>query len=189
MDFFGNQNFNKSQIVNMVIHRLNYFPSNPQIAQMFYHITNQKLYIYKTSGWVALAFGDSTSIPAGIILAWPLTLAEIPVGWALCDGTSGTPNLIDRFVKSIPASTNPGTTGGAMTHVHSVSNHTHTLGGMTIGPGGNSVNPEPGGTPAPAAGHTHSVAGAGTGGTVGTVNTTSAGSLPNYFEVAYIIKT
>jgi hypothetical protein len=26
--------------------------------------------------------------------------SEIPEGWAICDGTNGTPNLIGRFIKS-----------------------------------------------------------------------------------------
>ena len=34
----------------------------------------------------------------GMILMWSGTIATIPVGWHLCDGTYGTPNLKDRFV-------------------------------------------------------------------------------------------
>jgi hypothetical protein len=26
---------------------------------------------------------------------------EIPYGWAVCDGTNGTPNLIGKFVKAV----------------------------------------------------------------------------------------
>lgn len=35
----------------------------------------------------------------GMILMW-YGQEEIPKGWALCDGTKGTPNLIDRFIKA-----------------------------------------------------------------------------------------
>lgn len=34
----------------------------------------------------------------GMILMWSGTIATIPAGWHLCDGTYGTPNLKDRFV-------------------------------------------------------------------------------------------
>lgn len=35
-------------------------------------------------------------LPRGIILMWNTTTA--PTGWAICDGTNGTPNLINRFI-------------------------------------------------------------------------------------------
>ena len=37
-------------------------------------------------------------LPYGSITMWYGSVATIPVGWALCDGTNGTPNLVDRFV-------------------------------------------------------------------------------------------
>nr|DAV60119.1 MAG TPA: short tail fiber protein [Caudoviricetes sp.] len=27
--------------------------------------------------------------------------SDIPVGWAVCDGTNGTPNLIGKFIKAV----------------------------------------------------------------------------------------
>lgn len=36
-------------------------------------------------------------LPAGVILMW--NRGVVPEGWALCDGTMGTPDLVDRFVK------------------------------------------------------------------------------------------
>lgn len=53
-------------------------------------------------------------VSSGLIAMWHGILANIPSGWVLCDGNSGTPNLLDRFVQSVPdASTDPGATGGA----------------------------------------------------------------------------
>lgn len=49
---------------------------------------------------------------------WSGTIASIPSGWALCDGQNGTPDLRDKFIKSVGASENPGATGGAATHSH-----------------------------------------------------------------------
>ena len=37
-------------------------------------------------------------IPTGGIIMWSGTIANIPTGWALCNGTNGTPNLQDRFI-------------------------------------------------------------------------------------------
>jgi len=62
-------------------------------------------------------------VPRGAIVMWSGTLASIPSGWALCDGTNGTPNLSDRFIYSVHAGENPGGTGGSATipaHSHSV---------------------------------------------------------------------
>lgn len=35
---------------------------------------------------------------AGLILMWSGTIATIPAGWQLCDGTNGTPDLRDKFI-------------------------------------------------------------------------------------------
>jgi microcystin-dependent protein len=37
-------------------------------------------------------------LPIGVINMWSGALNEIPIGWALCDGTNGTPNLKGRFI-------------------------------------------------------------------------------------------
>ena len=34
----------------------------------------------------------------GIVTMWSGTINNIPFGWALCDGTNGTPDLRGRFV-------------------------------------------------------------------------------------------
>jgi hypothetical protein len=47
-----------------------------------------------TIGGVAIA--SVASIPSGIITMW--SGAELPEGWALCDGSEGTPDLRNRFV-------------------------------------------------------------------------------------------
>jgi hypothetical protein len=37
-------------------------------------------------------------LPYGSIIMWYGSVASIPYGWALCDGTNGTPNLVDQFI-------------------------------------------------------------------------------------------
>lgn len=36
------------------------------------------------------------TMPAGLICLWSGELADIPSGWAHCDGSNGTPNLVPR---------------------------------------------------------------------------------------------
>jgi hypothetical protein len=40
----------------------------------------------------------ASSVPSGVICMWSGTVATIPDGWLLCDGTNGTPDLRDKFV-------------------------------------------------------------------------------------------
>src|SRR6185369_11516031 len=58
---------------------------------------------------------DGGSIPAGIIAMWAGLLSNIPSGWHLCDGQSGTPDLRSKFIKGAAAGADPGATGGAAT--------------------------------------------------------------------------
>jgi hypothetical protein len=60
----------------------------------------------------------SGGLPAGAIILWSGLLENIPAGFALCDGTNGTPDLRGRFVKGAAADVDPGATGGAATHTH-----------------------------------------------------------------------
>lgn len=107
------------------------------------------------------------SVPAGIISMWYGLLENIPAGWALCDGTNGTPDLRGKFVKGAPAGQEPGQTGGAATHTHSdhaqlthagaaVGDHTYTPQGTNTG---GAVSAHSGAAVADHADHTH---GAGT---------------------------
>lgn len=60
---------------------------------------------------------------------WSGTIETIPDGWALCDGTNGTPDLSTRFIRSAVPAYPPGTTGGSNTHIHdfTTDGHSHTL--------------------------------------------------------------
>ena len=67
--------------------------------------------------WLFQAPGGG-GIPAGCIVMWAGLLADIPSGWALCDGQGGRPDLRDKFIKGWAAGVDPGGTGGAATHAH-----------------------------------------------------------------------
>jgi len=91
------------------------------------------------------------AIPSGVILLWSGSVASIPSGWALCNGSSGTPDLRNRFVVGAGSTYSVGDTGGSATstltsselpaHTHSLSasgttsgqsaGHTHTFSGTT----------------------------------------------------------
>lgn len=64
----------------------------------------------------------ATAVPTGCILMWSGSIATIPSGFALCDGTSGTPNLTDRFVihadADLGGTNNVGDIGGSWDHTH-----------------------------------------------------------------------
>ncbi len=69
---------------------------------------------------------DGVAVPSGVIVMWSGTLATIPDGWALCDGTNGTPDLRARFILGASAGQNPGGTGGSSSHSHSIGSHYHS---------------------------------------------------------------
>ena len=52
-------------------------------------------------------------LPAGVITMWSGSVASIPAGWYLCDGTYATPDLRDRFIVGAGSVYNHGDTGGA----------------------------------------------------------------------------
>ena len=90
----------------------------------------------------------SNILPKGLISMWYGSLATIPTGWALCDGTNSTPNLVDRFIVGAGTTYAPGETGGANTitlseaqipaHNHAVYHHAgwQGPGANTAGAGG-----------------------------------------------------
>jgi microcystin-dependent protein len=63
-------------------------------------------------------------VPTGGIIKWSGSVASIPTGWALCDGTSGTPDLRNRFVIGAGSTYGVGATGGSANAI--VVSHTHT---------------------------------------------------------------
>ncbi len=66
-------------------------------------------------------------VPTGAIIMWSGTLDAIPTGWALCDGTNGTPDLTEKFIFSVSAGEDPGTEGGGVSHSHTVDPHSHYI--------------------------------------------------------------
>lgn len=94
-----------------------------------------------------------SSIPKGIICMWSGAEANLPKGWALCDGRNGTPDLRNRFIlgsdfldagttggrreliidkENLPPHSHKGETESSGSHVHSITilkagEHAHIL--------------------------------------------------------------
>lgn len=64
-------------------------------------------------------------VPQGAIIMWSGSLSNIPDGWGLCDGTNGTPDLRDRFMRGWTDGVDPGDTGGGSSHSHTANSHSH----------------------------------------------------------------
>jgi hypothetical protein len=136
------------------------------------------------------------AVPLGVIVMWSGTLATIPSGWHLCDGTGSTPDLRDRFIVGTPAVTDPGGTGGATTHTHtlSVAAHTHSIAHSHTLAANNLTASLAAGTGVPVAvaadGHSHSLASSTSlsGSTTPSSSSSSGSSLPPYYKLAFIMK-
>lgn len=73
------------------------------VGQPIWDSTNKKDYRCTTTGDAATAVWEEATvslvaIPAGLIAQWSGTIANIPTGWVLCDGTNSTPDLRDKFI-------------------------------------------------------------------------------------------
>jgi len=108
-------------------------PGTPAEGMIRYNTTTPQFEGYSSTSWIALG------IPSGIITMWSGSIATIPAGWALCDGTSGTPDLRDRFVVGAGTTYTPGNTGGANTVALSTAelpSHTHSDGTLAAASAG-----------------------------------------------------
>jgi len=98
--------------------------------------------IYNKTPLIATTQFVHNILPDGVIVMWGGSVPSIPAGWALCDGTGGTPDLRDRFIVGAGSSYNPNAVGGANTTTIATGNlpvHAHgvgTLAGSTGFSGG-----------------------------------------------------
>lgn len=132
-------------------------------------------------------------VPTGAIFSWDAierkadgtptgTTRPIPQGWQVCNGTNGTPNLTDRFLKGVTSISEAGKYGGSP-DIATSGEHTHS--GETASASG----PDHG---IPCSGkcggyrtstHSHSFSTSANG-------AHSHGSnLPPYYQILYICKT
>jgi hypothetical protein len=65
-------------------------------------------------GYTAQQIMDAGT-PAGVIAIWSGSQASIPSGWHICDGTSGTPDLRNKFIVGAGSNYAKGESGGTST--------------------------------------------------------------------------
>lgn len=82
----------------------------------------------RTTQVATTAFVHSV-MPTGIVMMWSGSSASIPYGWALCNGSNGTPDLRNRFVVGAGSTYANAATGGGTIGNVTVSTapaHTHS---------------------------------------------------------------
>jgi hypothetical protein len=170
-------------------------------------------FVVKTSAAVTLGTYDNlygiigvantstgTTIPTGMISLWYGSIGSVPLGWYLCDGTNGTPDLRDKFVVGAGSTYSVAATGGSANAI--VVSHTHTATSTVTDPGhSHSVNSfntsgacQAGPNGVVTLGGTVTAATTTTGITVATTNATAGVSgtnanLPPYYALAYVMKS
>lgn len=151
--------------------------------------------VYDGAAWVEYAM-----TPSGVIVMWSGAIGSIPAGWALCDGTSGTPDLRGRFIVGYFSGGDTdgdygtmGDTGGEKKHaladtelppMASGGTHAHTVPFTGDAP----VVTAAGGNAAATQNHTHAISGDGAHTHTYTGTGAAHENRPPYFVLAFIMK-
>ena len=134
-----------------------------------------------SGGYVSKDYVD-TAMPVGVILMWSGSVNTIPSGFALCDGSNGTPDLRNRFVIGAGSTYAVGAKGEAsaidLSHTH---NYEGTTSQASESTGTHSATMQ--GTLSQKM-HTHTYSG-----TTDSAGSTQQSILPPYYALCYIMKT
>ena len=150
----------------------------------------------------------SAAFTSGMIMMWSGTIATIPTGWVLCNGSNSTPDLRNKFIigahsdtAGVAYSTVTGsntTSGGTkdaivVSHTHTATvvdaGHAHTFSGTlaktdTVSGGGITIKTREDGTTTTSTATTGITVSNSTEGSSGTNQ-----NLPPYYALAFIMKT
>jgi len=152
-----------------------------------------------TTAFVTAAI--TTAFPSGGIILWSGSVATIPSGWVLCNGSNSTPDLRDRFIVGAGSTYAVNATGGSANAI--VVSHTHTATSVVSDPGHSHTYLENTGSEYVGTGvgrndvwndQIRNTGFSSTGITVATTNSTEGSSgtnanLPPYYALCYIMKT
>ena len=121
-------------------------------------------------------------VPIGGIILWSGAASAIPAGWALCNGSNGTPDLRGRFVIGAGGSYSVGNTGGEESvtlTLNQIPAHSHSIGVASIAT-------KSGGTFRAGTGNYYS-------GIAGSTDSAGGGkahnNLPPYYALCYLMRT
>ena len=141
---------------------------------------------------------NGSGVPPGCILLWYGKSTDIPLGWTLCDGRNGTPDLRDRFVIGAGGGLAAGTTGGAASAAPAVTvgattlstaqmpSHAHrVLASTSIGLGGGG---DEFGLMSTGTGQQNTTSSIGGGGSHTHAASVSLSLMPPYYALCYIMK-
>jgi hypothetical protein len=186
--------------------KLGYSGSGVALNSSDFLPSNTKLTITTSGEVTASKFSGNGITPIGGIIMWSGSISAISnlTGWALCDGTNGTPNLQDRFIVGAGSAYSVAVNGGSANaiiphHNHGITEpnagtgHSHTTQSYVIS--GTSASAKEGG-----GGGVDRIKELNTGsGTnnqttgitidyVGTVGNTTNANLPPYYALAFIMR-
>jgi hypothetical protein len=144
------------------------------------------------------AFVLANGVPSGAIILWSGSVASIPSGWLLCNGSSGTPDLRDRFIVGAGSTYAVDATGGSanaiiVSHTHTATvtdpGHVHTI---TVTNQSTAVDSTSGGDNRPQVSSTSLTTNSNTTGISVGISTEGSSAtnanLPPYYALAYIMK-
>ena len=123
----GEQTFYDNKFVMIdnvdVTKKLNFQLSNIANA------TTRTLTVPNENGIIATQAYVNSWLPVGVITLWSGASSAIPSGWALCNGSNGTPDLRNRFIVGAGSTYAVGANGGSadavlVSHSHSASSST-----------------------------------------------------------------
>lgn len=163
-----------------------------------------------TTAFVQAAIAAANLVPSGTIVLWSGSVASIPTGWVLCNGSNSTPDLRNRFVVGAGSTYAVGATGGSadaivVSHNHTAtstvtdSGHTHSTsssgGNFFVQGAGGPMNGVASGANFVGGFQQNSTTASATTGISVSTTTASTGSsgtnanLPPYYALCYIMKT
>jgi hypothetical protein len=145
----------------------------------------------------------AAAFPVGGIIMWSGSVASIPSGWVLCNGSNGTPDLRNRFIVGAGSTYAVDATGGSadaivVSHTHTATStstvtdpgHVHQLGktGGFAG-GGFPTNENQGQTGFASSSATTGITVATSTTNASTGSSGTNANLPPYYALAFIMKT
>ena len=133
---------------------------------------------------------NNTACVTGMVTMWAGAIGSIPTGWQLCNGSSGSPDMRDRFVIGAGNTYSIDNTGGDTTKDIS---HTHGDGSYAVsgntGSGGDTrINNDGSDNYCSHVNHTHTFSASVTG-TSASGGSSSQDIMPPYYALAFIYKT